>query len=414
MAGDLAPPRLGGGLHGQIGPGCGEAGRLPGVVAVLVFAASLVVAVLLSQLAHRTVLSTAVLFLVAGLVAGPGVLGVVSLTPRQPAVQQLANLALFSVLFTDGMAAGADQLRKAWRLPGRTLLLGLPLTLAIIAVLARWLGGLGWTDAFLLGAVLSPTDPVFAAAIVGRKEVSARLRQLLNAESGLNDGLALPIVIVLLAVTGDHRLDAVSLAGDLVAGLALGVAVPWAYIRLEQTRLFAASALYEPLGLFAVGLGLLALCEVTGANPFLAAFVGGITVASLSPTARDAFHRFGELITELLKLAALLALGALVTPALLVSVGVGGWAFAAAVIVIARPAALTLSLYASALGWAERAAVAWFGPKGFASVVYGLMVLQSHNSRAERIFLLTVVTVAVSIVAHSSTDVVVARRLGRE
>ncbi|MHB1923873.1 MAG: cation:proton antiporter, partial [Acidimicrobiales bacterium] len=58
--------------------------------------------------------------------------------------------------------------------------------------------------------------------------------------------------------------------------------------------------------------------------------------------------------------------------------------------------------------------VAWFGPKGFASVVYGLMVLQSHNSRAERIFLLTVVTVAVSIVAHSSTDVVVARRLGRE
>ena len=141
------------------------------MVTVLVFAATLAIAVLVSQLAHRTVLSTAVLFLAAGFVAGPGVLGVDTLTPSQPAVHELADLALFSVLFTDGMGAGIGELRRAWRLPGRALLFGMPLTLAAIALLARYVGGLGWTDAFLLGAVLSPTDPVFAAALVGREGV---------------------------------------------------------------------------------------------------------------------------------------------------------------------------------------------------------------------------------------------------
>ncbi len=134
------------------------------------FAATLAVAVLVSQLAHRTVLSTSVLFLGAGFIFGPGALDVVTATPRQPAVHELAVLALFSVLFTDGMAASAGELRKAWRLPGRALLLGLPLTLGAIAVLARYVGGLDWIDAFLVGAVLSPTDPVFAAAIVGRSD----------------------------------------------------------------------------------------------------------------------------------------------------------------------------------------------------------------------------------------------------
>ena len=92
----------------------------------------------------------------------------------------------------------------------------------------------------------------------------------------------------------------------------------------------------------------------------------------------------------------------------------GGWVFAVAAIVLARPFALGISLHRSSLGWREQAAAAWFGPKGFASVVYGLMVLASTDGEAEHIFVLTVITVALSIVAHSSSDVLVARWLEQD
>jgi len=384
------------------------------MVLVLIFSVTLAVAVLVSQLTQRTVLSTAVLFLVVGFLAGPKMLGLMTLSTHDPAVHELATLALFSVLFTDGMRAGLNELRGTWKLPGRALLFGMPLTFAAIALLARWLGGLGWTEAFLIGAVLSPTDPVFAAAIVGRSGVPARLRHLLNIESGLNDGLALPVVVILLAVSETGQLNPARLAGDLLAGVALGIGAPYVFTRLERTKLFSSSVLYEPLGPFSVGLTLLAICSVTGANEFLAAFVGGMTMATVNPAARDAFHRFGELIAELLKLAAILAFGALVTPSLLAGVGASGWIFALGAIILARPVAIVISLHRSSMAWREQVSAAWFGPKGFASVVYGLLVLESSIHAANRIFALTVITVAVSMIVHSSSDIIVARWLEKD
>jgi len=139
------------------------------MVVVLAFAATLLVAVLVSALAHRSVLSTAVLFLLAGLVLGSGGLNVVRVRPESPLVSTFAELALFSVLFTDGMRVTTDDLRSA-ALPGRALALGLPITLLLTAALAHFVARQNWSESLLLGAVLSLTDPVFAAAIVGRDE----------------------------------------------------------------------------------------------------------------------------------------------------------------------------------------------------------------------------------------------------
>ncbi len=127
-----------------------------------------------------------------GSVLGNGSLGVIDVHADDEIVWVLAELALFSVLFSDGMRVGLPELHGAWRLPGRALVIGLPLTLIITAVFAHVVAGLPWLESFLLGAVLSPTDPVFAAAIVGREEIPYRLRNLLNVESGLNDGFTLP------------------------------------------------------------------------------------------------------------------------------------------------------------------------------------------------------------------------------
>ncbi|MFI0425253.1 cation:proton antiporter [Spongiactinospora sp. 9N601] len=374
------------------------------------FAGLLLLAVLLSSLAHRTILSTAALFLVAGFVLGDGALGVLSLTPGDELVGGLAELALFAVLFSDGMRVGWKDLRTAWRLPGRALGWGLPLTLVITALLAHYLIGLGWVESLLVGAVLAPTDPVFAAALVGNEKVPPRLRQLLNVESGVNDGLALPFVVLFLAIAaGSADLHLGELGLELGIGIVIGVAVPWLAIKLEQTRWFAASTQYEPLNALAIGLLVLALGKVTHGNLFLAAFAAGITVATFGERQRASFEHFGELIAEVFKLAALLVFGALITPALLGSVGWQGWVFAVLALVLARPLAIWISFLGSGLSIREQAAVAWFGPKGFASVVYGLLVLSSAIAASQQVFQLVAVTIVLSIVLHSSTDIVVAR-----
>ncbi|WP_216658777.1 cation:proton antiporter [Nocardioides sp. zg-1230] len=375
------------------------------------FAALLVVGVLLSELANRTVLSTAVLFLVGGFVLGPGVLGVLDVQSGDPAVSVLAELALFSVLFSDGMRVGVDELRAAWRLPGRALVLGLPLTLLVTAALGHWVAGLPWLESLLLGAVLSPTDPVFAAAIVGRREVPGRLRHLLNVESGVNDGLALPVVLVLLAAAGGTDTSGWALAEELALGIVIGVGVPWVVLRLERLPFLASVTHLQPLLPAALGLLVLGLCLSTHANLFLGAFAAGATVATMSDELRHEFEQLGELVAEQLKLAAVLLFAALMTPTfLLEEISWTGWAFAVLALVVARPLALWVAFLGSGLGRREQAAAMWFGPKGFASVVYGLIVLESGIGLADELFHLTALTVSLSILAHSSTDVVVARQ----
>lgn len=382
---------------------------------LLAFSAVLLVAVLVSALAHRTILSTAVLFLLVGFALGPETTGVLDVQADSPIVATLAELALFAVLFTDGMRVGWADLRAAWRLPGRALGWGLPLTLVITAVLAHYVAGLDWPEALLIGAVLAPTDPVFASALVGNERVPARLRHLLNVESGVNDGLALPFVIVFLAVaSGSEDLHLGELAVELTLGLLIGVLVPVAAILLERSRLFAASPAYAPLNGVAIGLLVLALGQVTHANLFLAAFAAGITVATFGPRQRAAFEHFGENIAELLKLAALLVFGALISVSFLRDISWPGWVFAVLAIFVARPLALWLSFLRSGLGMREQAAAMWFGPKGFASVVYGLLVLDSGITAADEIFHLVALTIVLSILLHSSTDVVVARGFDEE
>ncbi|CAN5213194.1 cation:proton antiporter [soil metagenome] len=381
---------------------------------LLVFAVVLLVAVLLSDLAERSVLSTAVLFLIAGFALGPAVGGVLpSAGADEELVQRLAEFALFSVLLTDGMRSGVRQLTTAWRLPGRALLLGMPLVFAL-TVLAGWtIAGLGLAEAALLGAVLAPTDPVFASAIVGREEVPARLRHLLNVESGVNDGLALPVVLVLLSMLGGGHASAGALASELALGVVIGVAVPWIAVRLESSRWLAAEAGHRVLLLVAVGLLVFALAEVLHANLFLAAFAAGVTLATVGPQLSAAFHDVGELAAELLKLAALLVFGASISPQFLAEIPVTGWLFALVTLLLVRPVALQVALVRSELDRPERIVAGWFGPKGFASVVYGLLVVESGIAAADELFHLAALVIVASMLAHSSTDVAVARWFAR-
>lgn len=378
------------------------------------FGIVLALAALLSGLAARTPLSTALVVLVLGAVLGPGVLDVVDVRAEDPLVSTLAQIALVTVLFADGQHLPLRHVRSTARLAGRALILGMPLTFLGIAVLVVLLTDLGWLQALLIGAVLSPTDPVFAAAIVQREEVPEQLRRLLNFESGVNDGLVLPVVLILLAQSGTatESTGLPVLAAELAGGVALGLVVP-ALVK-GLTRLPGLDAAGAPTLLaLATGLMLYGGAELTRANPYLAAFVGGVTFATLLPDAEQEFDRLGEQLSETAKLLALLVFGALLTPALVASVPVGGWVLAVLVLVLVRPAALLTSLTTSSLPKDQRLAAAWFGPKGFASVVYGLLVLESGAAEAPEEFAIIAASVALSILVHSSTDVPVARWLAQ-
>jgi NhaP-type Na+/H+ or K+/H+ antiporter len=166
---------------------------------------------------------------------------------------------------------------------------------------------------------------------------------------------------------------------------------------------------HRALFVIAVGLLLYASSKLLGINPYLAAFTGGVLLASCAEEDTRSFEPFGESVGELLKDLALLAFAAMFGWHGVLETGWSELAYTAAALLVARPAAILLVLLGSSLGWRERLAAAWFGPKGFASVVYAVIVLQAGVAQGDRVFHLAAVVTLLSMLAHSSTDVAVAR-----
>jgi len=205
---------------------------------VLVFGLLLMVGALLSGIARRSFLSLTALFVLTGFAIGEGGLGWLELDPRSGFVSDLAVVALIVILFRDGLEVEAEMLQKAWRLPVRKLALGMPITCVLIAVVAHALIGLSWTESFLLGALLSPTDPVLSSSVVTNPRVPRLIRHSLNLESGMNDGLALPAVLAFSAALVTNQGDFVwyefvlqDVGLGLVFGVVLGFVAAWAMPR---------------------------------------------------------------------------------------------------------------------------------------------------------------------------------------
>src|SRR5205814_2434157 len=150
-------------------------------------------------LARRSFVSLAAIFVAVGFVLGRGGTEVLPFDARSGFVGPLALVALIVILFRDGLEVEAEMLQTAWHLPLRKLVLAMPITAGLIACAARGLTDLTWTESFLVGALLSPTDPVLSSSVVTNPRVPRLIRHSLNLESGLNDGLALPAVLAFIA-----------------------------------------------------------------------------------------------------------------------------------------------------------------------------------------------------------------------
>src|SRR6266516_4272840 len=187
----------------------------------------LVLGALLSGLARRSVLSLAALSVLAGFILGDGATGVLHFKSSSGLVRELANVALIVILFRDGLEVDRELLQSHWHLPLRKLAIAMPVTGAIVALSAHVFVGLDWTESFLLGALLSPTDPVLSSGVVTDPHVPRIVRHSLNLESGLNDGLALPAVLAFAAALEPNSGDFVwwhYVLQDLGLGFAFGLA----------------------------------------------------------------------------------------------------------------------------------------------------------------------------------------------
>jgi NhaP-type Na+/H+ or K+/H+ antiporter len=380
--------------------------ELAGVFALV--ALVLTVAALGAGLVERAPLSFPIIFLGLGILVGPLGLEVVELDIHSPTLETVATLTLALVLFLDAVNLEFARERKEWLVPALSLGPGTLMIVAIVAGAGIWLLDMPPVIAFLLGAVLSSTDPVVLRDIVRDRRLPSSVRQALKVEAGTNDIVVLPLVIVLAAVArgdvggaGDWILFAVQLlvlgpvAGFVVGAIGselMAKADARFGIRREYQALFGIGLV---LGAYAAGVGV-------GGDGFLAAFAAGFAVTILDKELCDCFLEFGEAAAEMAMLLAFVMFGIVVSDALGLLTVWQGVTMAVITIVIARPLSLglLLSLRGVAVSRHARAFIAWFGPRGLNSLLFALLVVLSDVPGSGLLFAATGAVVVASVFAH--------------
>lgn len=373
----------------------------------------LLLGALLSGVARRSVLSLTALFVLAGFLLGDGGVGVLHFNARSGFVTDLADVTLIVILFRDGLEVEAELLQSHWHLPLRKLAIAMPITAVIVATTAHLLVGLSWAESLLLGALLSPTDPVLSSGVVTDPRVPRVIRHSLNLESGMNDGLALPAVLAFAAALepGDGRfvwshfvLQDIGLgfAFGLVCGLLGSVLMP----RVQDER---GKGFIPPHQKAIYGLGLAfatygATVLPPHGNGFIAVFVAAIVVGIRRPDLRRYFAERTEEVVAIVKLAIFVVFGSLLTLRGLFADGWAAVAVVAATFLIARPAAVWVALLGTRVRGSFTAFMAWFGPKGVATMTFSLLVLGRQIGAGQRIFNIAALAVLVSIVVHGASD----------
>ena len=384
--------------------------------ALLYSGALLAVGAAFSGVMRGTVLSISVLAVGAGLILAEA--GAIHVDAEDEVVIHLFELALIITLFSDGLFVERELLFLHWSPPVRALVLAMPITLVLLALAAKGLfSELSWAEAFLLGSVLSATDPVVTATVVTSQRVPAAIRHALNLESGLNDGLALPLVlffIILASPGGDAGSEGAKLVGEAAFGAVIGLALGVGSGRITH-HMPGGGIVRRYEGIYALGVGMLAygLADVTLGNGLIAAFVCGIAMAVAEHDIADDFVDFSENVSSILQVLTFFVFGGLI-----IATGYNGSvplliAFIAFALLVARPVAIWLSFLRVDMPKPHRAFVAWFGPKGVAGMLFAVLVLNSDVGEGSVIFETAAFVILVSIIAHGLTDTLGARWIER-
>ncbi len=383
---------------------------------LLLLGGLLAVAAALSGWLRASVLNVSVLAVVAGMVLAAT--DVVTVESDSEIVKHSIELALILTLFSDGLLVERELLGRHWGPAARALIVAMPVTMTLLAVCAKLMfPELSWAECFLLGAVLSPTDPVVTSSVVTMRRVPALIRHTLNLESGLNDGLALPLVLfflVLAAPGGDAAQSAMELIGEVLLGAVIGVVLAFGAGR-ALARLPGAGIAHNYEGVYALGIALFAygLADATAGNGLIAAFVAGVALGVADHEIPDAFGHFNENVAAVFQVTTFFLFGAFVVDTAWGRSAALLFAFIAFALFVARPAAVLMSLAGTRLARPVKLFIAWFGPKAVASMLFSLLVLNSDVPHKALIFEAASFVILASILAHGLTDTVGSRWIAR-
>ena len=372
-----------------------------------------------------TIISAPMVFMLAGLATGKAGLGFFDIDIDSHVLEGFGELTLGFILFADAASTNSRKLLRESRIPQRLLLIALPLTILAGALIAIALfPNLSWQEAALIAAILAPTDAALGLAVVTSKYVPERIRQGILVESGLNDGLALPAVLLFAALAFsamegearglDYWIDfaAQQIAIGVVVGAVVG-GVLGKFIHYADGKGWIAHSFRN---LTCIGVAVLTLfcAHLAGGNGFIAAFVGGLVFGSFCSRRAGSLTNFVEEEGQLFSLIIFFFFGAALLPAALEYFTAVCVAYALLSLTVIRMAPTAVSLIGLKLKWPTLAFLGWFGPRGLASILFLLIAVEHEEmGRLTEIEAVVYVTVFLSVLLHGASAPYLSRAYGQ-
>ncbi len=361
----------------------------------------------------RGSLTPPMVFVLLGLVLSPVGLGWIELTVDNKVVHVIAEITLILVLFTDAARINLKHLWADHDVPLRLLLVGMPLTIVAGALAAKLiLPELIIIEALILAVILAPTDAALGQVVVSSPRVPERIRQSLNVESGLNDGIALPVLLFVasfaMGAHGDEQgTDWVSfVAQQLTLGPLTGILVGWAGSRAINAAIDRGFLTLEFCNIYLLSLAFIAYlaADLVGGNGFIAAFSAGVATGNTLKKVNEEIYEFAESEGQLLNLIIFFVFGVALLPQVWGQVSWNIIGYALLSLTVVRVIPVFLSLAGKHMRWETSLFLGWFGPRGLASILFVLLVLEHAQIVQETlVFNTVIVTVAMSVVLHGLT-----------
>jgi len=380
---------------------------------ILLFASFILIYSLIAKRIDKTPVSGPFLAIVFGLVMGPLLLNLIVIKVEIEGYKVIAELALALVLFTDASNTNIRELRKHASVPTRLLLIGLPLTI-ILGMVGGGIvfRGFSWIELGILATLLAPTDAALGKPVVTNSSVPSKLRESLNVESGLNDGICVPVLFLFIAFFAAQTGEGIKFSYGLALfakqigiGLAAGLGVTFIGDRLvdySQKRGLI-SKTWETVIIVALAFSCFTLAQIAGGSGFIACFTGGLLYSVMNRTYKHDILEEAEGIGDTLSLLTWVIFSTVIIARQISHFTWDVLIYSLLSLTVIRIIPVLISLIRTGFSGKEKLFIGWFGPRGLASIVFAIIVFEIELPHKETIILTAVCTILLSIILHGFT-----------